>query len=127
MSATVGCSRALALMASLLPPPCSFYKGLPPLWLRQIPYTMIKFSVFERTVEFLYHYVVPYPRDSLGKPSQLVVTFTAGYIAGVFCAIGSHPPDSVVSKLYSDAGSTPISAARELGWKGRHHRAPVMW
>merc|ERR1711962_1058966 len=28
-----------------------FYKGLPPLWMRQIPYTMMKFACFERTVE----------------------------------------------------------------------------
>ena len=39
-----------------------FYKGLPPLWMRQIPYTMMKFACFERTVEFLYKYVVPKPR-----------------------------------------------------------------
>jgi solute carrier family 25 phosphate transporter 3 len=31
-----------------------FYKGLPPLWFRQIPYTMMKFACFERTVEALY-------------------------------------------------------------------------
>ena len=28
-----------------------FYKGLVPLWMRQIPYTMMKFACFERTVE----------------------------------------------------------------------------
>lgn len=95
-----------------------FYKGLPPLWLRQIPYTMMKFAAFERTVEFLYKHVVPYPRDQMSKPAQLVVTFTGGYIAGVFCALVSHPADTVVSKLNSDVGSTPIKAARELGWKG---------
>ena len=39
-----------------------FYKGLPPLWMRQIPYTMMKFACFERTVEFLYKHVVPKPR-----------------------------------------------------------------
>lgn len=97
---------------------CSFYKGLPPLWLRQIPYTMMKFAAFERTVEFLYKHVVPVPRDQLGKPSQLVVTFAAGYIAGVFCAVVSHPADSVVSKLNSDVGSTPLQAAKDLGMRG---------
>lgn len=99
-----------------------FYKSLPPLWLRQIPYTMIKFACFERTIEFFYKYVIPYPRDSLSKPSQLAVTFTSGYIAGIFCAVASHPPDSVVSKLNSDIGSTPWQAAKDLGfvgiWKG---------
>lgn len=53
------------------------------------------------------------------KSQQLVVTFAAGYIAGVFCAIVSHPADSVVSKLNSDKGSTAIQAAKDLGWRGK--------
>lgn len=48
--------------------------------MRQIPYTMMKFACFERTVEMLYKYVVPKPRSECTKPEQLVVTFTAGYI-----------------------------------------------
>ena len=43
----------------------SFYKGLSPLWMRQIPYTMMKFACFERTIEALYKYVVPVPRYCL--------------------------------------------------------------
>ena len=27
------------------------YKGITPLWGRQVPYTMVKFSIFEKTVE----------------------------------------------------------------------------
>lgn len=59
-----------------------------------------------------------YYRDQLPKSQQLVVTFAAGYIAGVFCAIVSHPADSVVSKLNSDKGSTAIQAAKDLGMRG---------
>lgn len=95
-----------------------FYKSLVPLWLRQIPYTMMKFACFERTVELLYKYVVPKPRAECSKAEQLVVTFAAGYIAGVFCAIVSHPADTVVSKLNQDKGSTAIEAAKKLGWGG---------
>merc|ERR1719495_3028809 len=91
-----------------------FYKGIVPLWGRQIPYTMMKFACFERTVEALYKYVVPKARSDCSKPEQLVVTFVAGYIAGVFCAIVSHPADTVVSKLNQDVGSTPLEAARKL-------------
>lgn len=79
---------------------------------------MMKFAAFERTVEFLYKYVVPTPRDQMSKPSQLVVTFAGGYIAGVFCALVSHPADTVVSKLNSEAGSTALQAAKDLGMKG---------
>jgi len=95
-----------------------FYKGIGPLWARQIPYTMMKFACFERTLEALYMYVVPKPREQCTKGEQLVVTFVAGYIAGVFCAIVSHPADTVVSKLNQDAGSTAVEAAKKLGWKG---------
>ena len=55
-----------------------FYKGLVPLWARQIPYTMMKFACFERTVEALYKYVVPKPRADCSKSEQLGVTFVAG-------------------------------------------------
>ena len=104
---------------SVLSHSCSFYKGLPPLWMRQIPYTMMKFAAFERTVEFLYKHVVPVPRDQLNKPSQLVVTFAAGYIAGVLCTLISHPSDSIVSKLNSQAGSSIWEATRQLGMRGQ--------
>ena len=59
-----------------------FYKSLVPLWGRQIPYTMMKFACFERTVEAIYQYVVPKPREQCTKGEQLIVTFAAGYIAG---------------------------------------------
>lgn len=96
-----------------------FYKGVVPLWCRQIPYTMMKFACFERTVEALYQYVVPKPRDQCTKSEQLVVTFAAGYIAGVFCAIVSHPADTIVSKLNQDKGSTALGVAKKLGMAGK--------
>lgn len=96
----------------------AFYKGVVPLWMRQIPYTMMKFACFERTVELLYKYVVPKPRSECSKSEQLVVTFVAGYIAGVFCAIVSHPADSVVSVLNKEKGSTAVQVLKKLGPKG---------
>jgi len=99
-----------------------FYKGIVPLWGRQIPYTMMKFACFERTVELLYKHVVPKPRADCSKPEQLVVTFAAGYIAGVFCAIVSHPADTLVSKLNQAKGQSMGGIVKELGfmglWKG---------
>lgn len=95
-----------------------FYKGIVPLWGRQIPYTMMKFACFERTVEALYKYVVPKPRSTCSKSEQLVVTFVAGYIAGVFCAIVSHPADTIVSKLNQNKGSSVMEVAGKVGFKG---------
>ncbi|KAB0386227.1 hypothetical protein FD755_001183 [Muntiacus reevesi] len=96
----------------------AFYKGIAPLWMRQIPYTMMKFACFERTVETLYKFVVPKPRSECSKPEQLVVTFVAGYIAGVFCAIVSHPADSVVSVLNKETGSSASQVLKRLGFRG---------
>lgn len=99
-----------------------FFKGIVPLWSRQIPYTMMKFACFERTVEALYKYVVPKPRAECNKAEQLFVTFIAGYIAGVFCALVSHPADTIVSKLNQEPGGNFIEAGKKLGllgmWKG---------
>ncbi|XP_042530573.1 phosphate carrier protein, mitochondrial-like [Dipodomys spectabilis] len=100
----------------------AFYKGVSPLWMRQIPYTMMKFACFERTIEALYKYVVPKPQSQCTKAEQLGITFVAGYIAGIFCAVVSHPADSVVSVLNKEKGSTALDVLRRLGpvgvWKG---------
>lgn len=96
----------------------AFYKGLVPLWMRQIPYTMMKFACFEKTLELLYAYVVPKPRAECTKGEQLIVTFAAGYIAGVFCAIVSHPADTVVSKLNQAKGASALDVAKKLGMAG---------
>jgi len=96
----------------------SFYKSIVPLWGRQIPYTMMKFACFERTVEAIYEHVVPKPRAECTKSEQLVVTFAAGYIAGVFCAIVSHPADTLVSYLNKNQGVGMGGAVKDLGFGG---------
>jgi len=131
------------------------YKGLTPLWGRQIPYTMMKFAAFENTVmvrkeeerkgekerkkerkrepengtknskkktppknqsQALYKYVVPKPKSECSKQEQLAVSFAAGYIAGVFCAVVSHPADNLVSKLNANKGVTAGEIVKEMGW-----------
>lgn len=78
----------------------------------------MKFACFERTVEALYQYVVPKPREQCSKSEQLLVTFVAGYIAGVFCAVVSHPADTIVSKLNNEKGLTLGEAYRRVGFNG---------
>lgn len=75
------------------------YKGLAPLWGRQIPYTVMKFVAFERTVEAFYRYVFTKPKEQYSKAQKLSITFASGYIAGVLCALISQPADTMVSKL----------------------------
>lgn len=66
------------------------YKGLYPLWARQIPYTMVKFATFEETVSRIYSFLGK-PKDSYNSLQQTGVSFLGGYIAGIFCAVVSHP------------------------------------
>lgn len=56
----------------------TFFKGLKPLWLRQIPYTMMKFACFEKTVVALYTYVVPKPRDQCSKVHFKACSYPSG-------------------------------------------------
>lgn len=86
---------------------------------------MMKFAAFERTVEAIYHYLLPRPKQEYNKLEQLGVTFAAGYWAGIFCAIVSHPADTVVSKLNNikradgeGAGAAIGRILRELGVRG---------
>ena len=95
-----------------------FYKSLVPLWGRQIPYTMMKFACFERTVEAIYANLVPKPRAECTKSEQLVVTFAAGYIAGVFCAVVSHPADTLVSYMNKVQGAGIGDSVKALGFAG---------
>jgi len=100
-----------------------FYKGLAPLWMRQIPYTMMKFAMFENTVRTIYSKVLTSPKESYSKATQLSVTFISGYWAGIFCAVVSHPADTIVSKLNNRQSKGNIGQAvgeiyREIGFSG---------
>eukprot|EP01029_Cantina_marsupialis_P029517 TRINITY_DN781786_c0_g1_i1.p1 TRINITY_DN781786_c0_g1~~TRINITY_DN781786_c0_g1_i1.p1 ORF type:complete len:315 (+),score=65.83 TRINITY_DN781786_c0_g1_i1:45-989(+) len=94
------------------------FKGLSPLWMRQVPYTMVKFACFERVVEAFYTYAFKKPKAEYAKSTQLSITFASGYIAGVFCAIVSHPADTVVSKLNQEKGGSIGGIVKNLGMKG---------
>ncbi|KAI3924913.1 hypothetical protein MKW98_031164 [Papaver atlanticum] len=94
------------------------YKGLVPLWGRQIPYTMMKFTSFETIVENIYKHVTPKPKDECSKSMQLGVSFAGGYIAGVLCAIVSHPADNLVSFLNNAKDATVADAVKKIGVVG---------
>ncbi|MFS7940277.1 putative mitochondrial carrier domain superfamily [Helianthus anomalus] len=82
------------------------YKGLVPLWGRQIPYTMMKFASFETIVEMMYKHAIPTPKEQCSPSFQLGVSFAGGYLAGILCAVVSHPADNLVSFLNNAEGAT---------------------
>lgn len=94
------------------------YKGIGPLWGRQIPYTMMKFASFENIVEMLYKHVVPTPKEQCSTPVQVGVSFTGGYMAGILCAVVSHPADNLVSFLNNSKGATVAEAVQKMGFVG---------
>jgi len=94
------------------------FGSLVPLWSRQIPYTMAKFYFFEKIVQLFYTHVFIEPKETYAKTTQLGVTFASGYLAGVVCAIVSHPADSLVSQLgkTGNKGKSLGTIANEVGY-----------
>ncbi|ETN37322.1 uncharacterized protein HMPREF1541_08313 [Cyphellophora europaea CBS 101466] len=106
------------------------YKGLYPLWGRQIPYTMMKFASFENIVAAIYNYM-PGTKDDYGKGAQTAVAFSGGYLAGILCAIVSHPADVMVSKLNANRqqgeafGAAMGRIYKDIGFSGLWNGLPV--
>ena len=106
------------------------YKGLYPLWGRQIPYTMMKFASFETVVEMIYDRL-PGTKSDYSKAAQTGVSFAGGYIAGILCAIVSHPADVMVSKLNADRqpgesfGGAMGRIYKNIGFAGLWNGLPV--
>eukprot|EP01064_Diplonema_japonicum_P006696 TRINITY_DN1453_c0_g1_i1.p1 TRINITY_DN1453_c0_g1~~TRINITY_DN1453_c0_g1_i1.p1 ORF type:complete len:298 (+),score=65.47 TRINITY_DN1453_c0_g1_i1:367-1260(+) len=67
------------------------------VWSRQIPYTMAKFFVFERTVQFFYSAILTLPKESYSNSTQLMVTCLSGFFTGLVAAAVSHVPDTLFS------------------------------
>ncbi|KAK6221136.1 Cu/Pi carrier [Pestalotiopsis sp. IQ-011] len=106
------------------------FKGLYPLWGRQIPYTMMKFASFENIVEAIYHRL-PGDKADYSKAAQTGVSFVGGYAAGILCAVVSHPADVLVSKLNANRGAGEAFGAavarnyRDVGFRGLWNGLPV--
>ncbi|KAF2717325.1 mitochondrial carrier [Polychaeton citri CBS 116435] len=106
------------------------YKGLYPLWARQIPYTMVKFATFEEAVAMIYKQLGK-PKETYSSLQQTGVSFLGGYIAGIGCAVISHPADVMVSKLNADrkAGEGAAQAMgriyKNIGFGGLWNGLPV--
>jgi len=106
------------------------YKGINPLWGRQIPYTMMKFASFETIVEMMYQRL-PGSKQDYGTLAQTGVSFTAGYLAGILCAIVSHPADVMVSKLNANRqagesfGAATSRIYGDIGFRGLWNGLPV--
>ncbi|CAI0404013.1 unnamed protein product [Linum tenue] len=93
----------------------SFYRGLVPLMGRNIPFSMVMFSTFEHTVDFLYRKVVKARKEECTKWRQLGITCVAGYAAGSVGSVITNPADNLVTHLYNRKGDGLITAVKKIG------------
>ena len=94
-----------------------FYRGIKPLWMRQIPYTIVKFVAFEKIVQAFYTHMFTAEKSSYSKGTQMMITFASGYLAGIFCAIVSHPADTMVSVM-NKTGQSAGEIYADIGFNG---------
>ncbi|KAI4327868.1 hypothetical protein L6164_020280 [Bauhinia variegata] len=92
-----------------------FYRGLIPLWGRNLPFSMVMFSTFEHSVSFLYCNVVKRRKEDCSKAQQLGVTCLAGYAAGSVGSFISNPADNIVASLYNRKADNLMMAIRKIG------------
>ncbi|KAG9145026.1 hypothetical protein Leryth_025130 [Lithospermum erythrorhizon] len=93
-----------------------FYKGLYPLWGRNLPFSTIMFSTFEHTVDWTYKHVVKKRKEDCSRAQQLSVTCLAGYAAGAIGTVVSNPADNIVSYLFNNKTGTLKQAVRQIGF-----------
>lgn len=101
-----------------------FYSGFGPILLKQVPYTMAKFVVFERTTELILKQM-NVTKDQVAPSTMTTVNLSAGIVAGTVAAIVSQPADTLLSKINKQKGaagesltSRIITMAGQLGPKG---------
>ncbi|CAG8525397.1 9897_t:CDS:2 [Ambispora gerdemannii] len=99
-----------------------FYSGFGPILFKQIPYTMAKFAVYEKT-EVVYS-VIQTPKSELAVSTNTAINLGSGLVAGLAAAVVSQPADTLLSKINKQKGtpgsvtSRLIKLAQELGPRG---------
>jgi len=118
----------------------SFYVGLLPILLKQVPYTVTQLTVFSESVGWFYSTGLKkitgdenISKEKLPQYQQLAVSLIFGVLAGVTSSIVSHPADTVLTKINialkkqiaaeemgQPRGSRPTVSAivKELGFRG---------
>lgn len=85
---------------------------------------MAKFVFFEEIISFFYSSIFnTKPKDQYSTQTQLMITFTSGYLAGIICAIVSHPADTIMSRLNNHKTEGSVfknmrSIYKDIGFKG---------
>ncbi|EFA74581.1 mitochondrial substrate carrier family protein [Heterostelium album PN500] len=102
------------------------YKGLSPIILKQVPYTMSQFVTYELANEYVNRYLKRtrgITKTDLSDGQQLGVILSTGAISGLVASIASHPADTILSKINQEKTDEGVGRAigniiRRLGVKG---------
>lgn len=94
-----------------------FYRGLLPLWGRNLPFSVVMFSTFEHSVDALYNNVLQKKKESCSRAQQLGITCIAGYASGAVGAIISNPADVIVASLYNKKSNNVLQAVKNIGFR----------
>ncbi|KAG4439932.1 mitochondrial phosphate carrier protein [Cadophora sp. M221] len=107
----------------------AFYAGFGPILLKQVPYTMTKFVVYEKVAEAVYGFV---DKSTASDGMQTTINLGSGLVAGMAAAVVSQPADTMLSKINKTKGlpgqgiaSRLVTIAKELGLKGSFTGLPA--
>lgn len=100
-----------------------WYKGLPAMLLKQVPYTVGQFVSFELAVVIVKRVVETVVGVQDGPTAVAYISSCAGLLAGITAAIISHPGDTILSKINQEesdgsAWSQITRVARSAGILG---------
>ncbi|KAF5555699.1 phosphate transport MIR1 [Fusarium mexicanum] len=87
------------------------YSGLGPILLKQIPYTMATFLVYEKAIQTVYSVVDKRELSSMGVTG---INLGAGLVAGLAAAVVSQPADTMLSKINKERAVIGESTSRRL-------------
>ncbi|KAF8377954.1 hypothetical protein HHK36_031343 [Tetracentron sinense] len=93
-----------------------FYRGLVPLWGRNLPFSMIMFSTFEHSVDLLYRNIIQRRKEDCPRIQQLGVTCLAAYAAGAVGTFISNPADNIVASIYNRRADNVLQAVKNIGF-----------
>ncbi|KAF0984301.1 hypothetical protein FDP41_007478 [Naegleria fowleri] len=99
-----------------------YFRGLVPILLKQVPYTVTQLTVFSYATEYFYRGLLPHfgkSKNDLNTSQQLNVSLVCGVIAGLTSAIASHPADTLLS-LVNKPGETRsvLEILKSIGFRG---------
>ncbi|ORY67030.1 mitochondrial phosphate carrier protein [Pseudomassariella vexata] len=87
------------------------YSGFTPIVLKQVPYTMATFVVYEKAIDVAYKLI---DKTTASNMTLSGVNLGCGLVAGMAAAIVSQPADTVLSKINKEKGAPGEGIARRI-------------